>query len=90
MQKWLDVEAAIARAEAKLGIVPEEAAREITKKADVKYMDLEAMGQEIKATSHPIVPLVRQLAKACDDNHGQYVHWGATTQELWIQQTYCN
>lgn len=82
VQKWLDVEAAIARAEAKLGIVPEEAAREITKKADVKYMDLEAMGQEIKATSHPIVPLVRQLAKACDDNHGQYVHWGATTQDI--------
>lgn len=82
VQKWLDVEAALARAEARLGIIPEEAAQEITKKADVKNMDLSRMGEEIQHTSHPIVPLIRQLASVCDKDYGQYVHWGATTQDI--------
>lgn len=82
VQKWLDVEAALARAEARLGIIPQEAAEEINKKADVKYMDLVQMGEEIQNTSHPIVPLIRQLSNACDKDYGQYVHWGATTQDI--------
>lgn len=82
VQKWLDVEAALARAEAKLGIIPQEASNEINKKAKVSYMDLEKMGEEIKQTSHPIVPLIRQLSDACENDYGQYVHWGATTQDI--------
>lgn len=82
VQKWLDVEAALARAEARLGIIPNEAAEEITLKAKVSHMDLEAMGKEITEISHPIVPMVRQLTDACDNDYGQYVHWGATTQDI--------
>lgn len=82
VQKWLDVEAALARAEAKLGIIPEEASVEINNKAKVSNMNLEEMGTEIKRTSHPIVPLIRQLSVACDNEYGQYVHWGATTQDI--------
>ncbi|WP_408011273.1 adenylosuccinate lyase [Pseudalkalibacillus sp. A8] len=82
VQKWLDVEAALARAEAKLGIIPQEASDEINSKAKVELMDLEEMGKEIKGISHPIVPLVRQLTNRCENGLGQYVHWGATTQDI--------
>ena len=43
VQKWLDVEAALARAEAKLGIIKQEHADEITRKARVELLDM-AMG----------------------------------------------
>jgi len=59
VQKWLDVEAALARAESFLGIIPEQAARDITRAADVEQYDLDAMRGEMARTSHPIVPLVR-------------------------------
>ncbi|GGP07871.1 adenylosuccinate lyase [Oceanobacillus neutriphilus] len=82
VQKWLDVEAALARAEAHLNIIPDEAAKEIDAKAKVENMDLNNLGVEIKRTSHPIVPLIRQLSDVCEDGYGQYVHWGATTQDI--------
>src|SRR5262245_17608852 len=81
VQRWLDVEAALARAEAQLGLIPQEAADEITRRARVENLDLAAMGREIMATAHPIVPLVRALGAICDGDAGQYVHWGATTQD---------
>ena len=82
VQRWLDFEAALARAEARNGVIPPEAADEITAKAEVSNMDLEAMQRDIREAVHPIVPLVRQLADACDGDAGQYVHWGATTQDV--------
>jgi len=82
VQKWLDVESALARVEARLGIIPQEAGEEITKKANLKYINLEELGKEMKEISHPIVPLIRQLTNACENNYGEYVHWGATTQDI--------
>src|SRR5699024_3247898 len=68
--------------EAELGIIPIEAANEITRKASVKYIDMNLLGKEMNEISHPIVPLIRQLTEACTNDHGQYVHWGATTQDI--------
>lgn len=82
VQRWLDVEAALARAEARLGLIPQAAADEITRQARVENLDLEALGREIMATVHPIVPLVRALEAVCEDDAGQYAHWGATTQDI--------
>lgn len=82
IQRWLDVEAALARAEARLNIIPKEAANEITRKANIENINIEEMEMEIKRTDHPIVPLIRQLEKECDNDFGQYVHWGATTQDI--------
>jgi hypothetical protein len=82
VQKWLDVEAALARVEAKLGIIPQEAANEISRKAKVELFDLDEMKKEMDRTSHPIVPLLRGLKKVCDREAGEYVHWGATTQDI--------
>lgn len=82
LQKWLDAESALARAEAQLGIIPAEAAEEITRKAVASLMDREEIGRGIAETVHPIVPMIRALAAVCDGDAGQYVHWGATTQDI--------
>src|SRR5438094_1240881 len=81
-QSWLDVEAALAQAQAALGIIPETAAREIARKAHLKYLDLAAVRAGLAKTGHPLVPLVWALDRACDGDAGGYVHWGATTQNV--------
>jgi 3-carboxy-cis,cis-muconate cycloisomerase len=81
-QSWLDVEAALAEAQAELGIIPGAAAREIVSKAHLKYLDLGAVRAGLAKTGHPLVPLVWALDQACDGDAGGYVHWGATTQNV--------
>jgi 3-carboxy-cis,cis-muconate cycloisomerase len=81
-QSWLDVEAALAQAQAELGIIPAAAAREIAAKAHLKYLDLAAVRAGLARTGHPLVPLIWALDKACDGDAGGYVHWGATTQNV--------
>jgi 3-carboxy-cis,cis-muconate cycloisomerase len=82
LQHMLDVEAALARAQAKLGLIPAEAAREITAKADVSRFNLPAIGRSTELVGYPIVPLVKALGQACAGDAGRYVHWGATTQDI--------
>src|SRR5438094_2828297 len=81
-QSWLDVEAALAQAQAELGIIPDGAAREITRKAHLSYLDLAAVRAGLARTGHPLVPLVWELDRACEGDAGGYVHWGATTQNV--------
>jgi adenylosuccinate lyase len=82
VQRWLDVEAALARAEARLGIIPAAAAEEIGRQARVERLDLEAMKRQLAHTQHPIVPLIRALQAACEPAAGEWIHWGATTQDI--------
>jgi 3-carboxy-cis,cis-muconate cycloisomerase len=81
-QSWLDVEAALAQAQAELGIIPAAAAREIVAKAHLKYLDLAAVRAGLAKTGHPLVPVVWALDRACEGDAGGYVHWGATTQNI--------
>lgn len=82
VQKWLDVEAALARVEAGLGVIPAEAAEQIVATCKVELLDLDAMKQEMDRTSHPIVPLLREMKKACPGKAMEWVHYGATTQDI--------
>lgn len=82
LQKWLDYEAALARAEATLGLVPAEAAQEITRKARAELMDKDAIKRGVDKTVHPLVSLIWQLSEHCEGDAGGYVHWGATTQDV--------
>lgn len=82
VQKWLDVEAALAKAEGQLGIIPKKAADEICSKARVELMDFVEMKKQIDKTGHPIVPLIRVFESVCEGNAGEYIHWGATTQDI--------
>jgi 3-carboxy-cis,cis-muconate cycloisomerase len=82
LQRMLDVEAALARAQAKLGLIPPAAAEEIAAKARLERFDLEAIRRGTELAGYPIVPLVRALSEACEGDGGRYVHWGATTQDI--------
>src|SRR5207237_1442493 len=64
-QSWLDVEASLAQAQAELGIIPAAAAREITAKAHLKYLDLAAVRAGLAKTGHPLVPVIWAVVRAC-------------------------
>ena len=82
LQSWLDVEAALAQAEAELDIVPADAAEEITRKCRLEYLDMDAIQEGLARTGHGLVPLIWELDRVCDGDAGGYVHWGATTQNI--------
>ena len=83
LQKHLDVEVALARVQARLGIIPQTAADDIAAGAsDAKMLDLVEMKREAEIVGYPILPLVHQIGHLCRDGAGQYAHWGATTQDI--------
>ena len=81
LARCVDVETALARAEAKAGLIPADAACRITAAADPSAFDHEAIRAETEIVGYPILAMVRQLAAQCGDA-GRYVHWGATTQDI--------
>jgi len=81
-QRWLDFEAALAKVQGKLKVIPEKAAEEIISKADIKKIDLDSVRENYKQSRNSIVPLLNGLRKACKDGYGEYVHFGATTQDV--------
>ncbi|MCM0613799.1 adenylosuccinate lyase family protein [Marinobacter sediminum] len=82
IQVWLEIEVALAKSQAELGMIPQEAAEEIARKGRMEFIDREALLKDIEITRAPIVSLVRFLAEACEGTAGEYVHWGATTQNI--------
>ena len=82
LQKWLDVEVALAKAEGELGVIPAAAAAEIVQKGRAELMDTARMKQGIDHTLHPIVPLIREFKSVCAGDAGEYIHYGATTQDI--------
>jgi 3-carboxy-cis,cis-muconate cycloisomerase len=81
-QAWLDVEAALARAQAELGIIPADAAEAIAAKARLELMDRVRIDEGFARTGHTIVPLVWELGRIVGEPYGGWVHWGATTQNI--------
>lgn len=81
-RSWLDAEASLAQAQAEHGLVPREAAARIAAAARLEALDLEAMKAEFDRVGFAIMPLVHQLAAACDPEARRYVHWGSTTQDI--------
>ena len=82
VQAWLDVEVALARAQAAVGIIPARAAEEIARHARAEHIELEALKQQTEVVGYPILPLIRILASRCADGAGEFIHWGATTQDI--------
>jgi adenylosuccinate lyase len=82
VQKWYDFEAALALEQAELGIIPRAAAQEIAARAKVDNVDIEAIAAEIRRIKHPLVPALKAVEKLCKDGHGEYIHFGPTTQDV--------
>ena len=81
-QRWLDVERALADAQAELGIVPRRSAAAIAAAADLARLDVDRIRRGIAETSHPLMALIIELSEAAGEPHGGWVHWGATTQNV--------
>ncbi len=82
LQFLLDVEAALARAHAKVGNIPQSAADEITKKASVEYVDVERVKKIEAETKHDIMAVTKALSEVCKKDAGKYVHLGATSYDV--------
>ena len=83
IQTQMNVEAALARVQASLGVIPGEAAAEITAKCRQELIPEDAYFDQIRTTGgHPLVALVRLYAGICESGSGQYVHYGTTTQDI--------
>ena len=82
MQKWLDAWVALARAEADLGVIPQEAAEKIADKASFEVFDPTLIREGIVDTTHPLIVQIRQFTEAVGGREGGFIHWGATTQDI--------
>jgi 3-carboxy-cis,cis-muconate cycloisomerase len=81
ISRYVEVEIALAQAEARCGVIPADAAAEIARRADVSSLDFDLLRRETDNVGYPILPLVHQLVQQCGEA-GRYVHWGATTQDI--------
>src|SRR3974377_175343 len=82
VQKYLDFEAALARAQARLGIIPKTAAAEIVRHCEAKQIDMAKLKEATEKIGYPVLPVVQQLVALCKDGLGEWSHWGATTQDI--------
>lgn len=82
IQNVLDFEAALAQTQAEMGIIPKEAAEEIQKKAKVENLNIARIEEGVKKVGHSLVPILKEFQGVCDNNYGEYVHMGATTQDI--------
>jgi 3-carboxy-cis,cis-muconate cycloisomerase len=86
LARCTEVEAALARAQARLGVIPADAAAPISRAAAAiaeqpEMLDLARLKRETENVGYPILPLVRQLADRSGEA-GHWLHWGATTQDI--------
>ena len=79
--RCVEVEVALARAEARCGVIPADAAQAIAREARAERIDFDALRAETDIVGYPILPLVHQLVAVCGDA-GRWLHWGATTQDI--------
>lgn len=80
-QRMLDVEAALARAQGRLGIIPAEAAERIAGAARFANLDPSELAASARNVGYPVVGLVKGLTRAAGEAGG-WTHWGATTQDI--------
>ena len=82
---WLEAmlasERALARAEARVGVIPAEAADAIAAACDPERFDVAQLAEEGRRVANPVEPLVRALVAEAGEA-GRWVHWGATSQDV--------
>src|SRR5262249_4427276 len=79
--RYVEVEIALAKAQARCAVIPADAAEAIARRCDVEALDVDLLRRETDNVGYPILPLGHQWVKQCGDA-GRYVHWGATTQDI--------
>ena len=82
VEAWLHVERALAHAQASVGLIPVSAAAAIEAAALSSRVDLRALRRATRHVGYPILPLIEQIAKNGPAEAADYLHWGATTQDI--------
>ncbi len=82
VQSWLEILAALAEAQAEVGLVPGDAAHAIRDHADVGLLDLDKVGAETRATGHSTLGLIRCLQDVLPESAQEWVYYGATVQDV--------
>ncbi|MFE9621799.1 3-carboxy-cis,cis-muconate cycloisomerase [Streptomyces sp. NPDC006527] len=82
LRALLDAEAALTRAQASLGLAPDEAATAVTEAAGADAFDAASLAQRARGGGNPVIPLVADLTQAVGAEYGPYVHRGATSQDI--------
>src|SRR5688572_11408999 len=82
VRRLVEVETALARAEARAGVIPSSAAERICNLAQADKIDMAVLAKGTARSGFPIIALVQELRKAVGAEAGSYVHWGATTQDI--------
>jgi len=82
MQRWLEVEVALAQSQAEIGLIPAQAAQAMIEAARLERLDIVAIQADIKKTGHSLIPLLKEWQRLTGDEAGQFIHYGATTQDI--------
>jgi len=80
--KYLDIEAALAKVQGRLGLIPPDAAEEIVRACSIDKIDMAKLKAQTERIGYPILGVVSQINSLCRDKLGEYCHWGATTQDI--------
>ncbi|MGY3422498.1 adenylosuccinate lyase [Bradyrhizobium sp. F1.13.4] len=82
LESMLLVEVALAKVQGQLGVIPAEAAAAIASAARTELLDLNELAAGTLRAGLPVVNLVEQLIRLTGEPHGEFVHWGATSQDI--------
>ncbi|MFL5281698.1 MAG: 3-carboxy-cis,cis-muconate cycloisomerase [Rhodopila sp.] len=82
IRHYLAFEAALAKVQGRLGIIPQEAADEIVSICDISKIDMAKLRAQTERIGYPVLGVVSQINALCRDKLGEYCHWGATTQDI--------
>ncbi len=85
IEAMVEVELALARAQARLGIIPASAAEQITVALGTRRLDTRAIAEAARGAANPVVAFVQQLQRMVteiDPVSAGYVHWGSTSQDI--------
>jgi 3-carboxy-cis,cis-muconate cycloisomerase len=82
IRHYLAFEAALAKVQGRLGIIPQEAADEIISVCDISKIDMAKLRAQTERIGYPVLGVVSQINALCRDKLGEYCHWGATTQDI--------
>ena len=82
IEAYLEVERALAKVQAYLGLIPKAAAEAIVKHAQLENINLARYEQRTQVVGAPILPVVEEIVAAVPDGLGEWAHYGTTTQDI--------
>lgn len=81
LTQQINVEVALALAEGELGVIPQQAALSIAELADASQLNIDDIAASGAQMKHSLMPVLTALQKQCGEA-GEYIHYGATTQDI--------